>query len=109
VTAKLRDVRAPDRKRRHYRKLRTPLFYMWTRGAEVLYVGLSLRTHPGSVEAGLIAALQPRYNIITRTCPECGGSIRANAARCDRHPRPRRPQQGGLSEIALKKLEEGAP
>lgn len=96
---------------------RGSIVYMWTRGAEVLYVGLSLRglerplstghqhlrafapgdqltvwrcQNPGVVEAELIAALRPRYNVLSRTCPECDATIRCNASRCDRHGRPRR-------------------
>jgi hypothetical protein len=125
---------------------RGSIVYGWTRGVEVLYVGLSLRglerplsvgharlkhfapgdrlivwrcANPGLVEADLIAALRPRYNAIVRTCPECGASIRWNAARCDRHPRPRRRRQEarravtedcrvGL-ETALQKLAEDSP
>jgi len=125
---------------------RGSIVYVWIRGAEVLYVGLSLRglerplsvgparlkhfapgdrlivwrcAPTGLVEADLIAALRPRYNSIARTCPECGASIRWNAARCDRHPRPRRRRREvrqaatedsrALSETAGKKLEECAP
>ena len=125
---------------------RGSIVYVWIRGAEVLYVGLSLRglerplsvgparlkhfapgdrlivwrcAPTGLVEADLIAALRPRYNSIARTCPECGASIRWNAARCDRHPRPRRRRREvrqaatedsrALSGTAGKKLEECAP
>ena len=124
---------------------RGSIVYVWTRGGEVLYVGLSARglerplsvghahlkhfapgdrlivwrcAAPGPVEAELIAALRPRYNIITRTCPQCGAKIRWNAASCDRHRRPRRRWQGAqrvLSEDSRihldrvrKKLDEWA-
>jgi hypothetical protein len=94
-------------------RMHRPLVYLWRRGTQALYVGMSWQglvrplapsheklrdfqlgdelhvwynSAPLELEAELIHRLQPLYNGRPRPCPDCGGRLfkrNLAAGRCD--------------------------